>query len=345
MLILTVVGFDDLGKGLKCGCSPLNYCLCDTKEAAAATSYINSCVNTKCALPNEVTAVLDLYNGYCLTANIAPATTSSIPYSFTGSLTKTTNAAGSEVTGQSVAKETGGAAAAAATSKSAVADTSSANANESSTPKSGGLSLGAIIGIAVGGIVLVAALLCAGCCMLWRRHKNKKNARLAGVGNQGFTAGNAVPETTMNTDNYISPVGGAAQLDGKPGVKVAETAVAANSLGGSTTVSPMQTPQPTPQPVAAATVHQTQQQVPPNTHEMYGHGQQQQLPPNTHEMYGTGNGQQQPNAHEVYGTGNSGQHPNAHEAYGSGGYSNGQHAELYGQQPHSRYSRPVYEKP
>jgi hypothetical protein len=223
-------------------------------------------VQTYCSLPQEVSAVLDLYNGYCATANTALATTSTKPYSFTGVTSNT--ATGSQQTGSNNAVlETGRSSGTAAGSQ----QTSQSSGNNSSDNSTGGLSIGAIIGIAVGGVVLIAALLCAGCCLLWRRRRNKKKAaKASGVNNQSFTAG-AVGQNT----HYIPPQGGAVQIDGagvygKPngGAAVVEEKI----HGTSTTVTPLQTPiTPNSQVVGHGQPNGQYEQVPvPVAYEKYG---------------------------------------------------------------------------
>lgn len=306
-------GYWDIGKELKCGCSPQNYCLCDAREAAAASSYINKCVATQCTLPNEVSVVLDLYNGYCATANVEVAGSTTKPYSFTGVTTgggnKTPGAAvGSDVTsGNNAAKETSGSGDRVNT------------VNQSGSTNSPALGLGAIIGIAVGGVVLISALLCAGCCLIWRHRSNKRKAVATGAGDQGFKP--TTPEAA-----YIAPANGAAQLDGRPGAVKAEEKPL-GSVGESTKVSPLNTPQPTPQPAAAA-VHNPVSPV-VGAHEIQGNVGK---PSNAHEMYG-GQQQQYLNVHEVQGNGGFG--TNAHEMQaGNGGYwQHGQYHEIYTHSP------------
>jgi hypothetical protein len=68
----SVAGFYDLGVEIACGrTSRANGCYCATTMSTEVTSYINSCVRKKCEqleegkLGNEVTSVIELYNGYC----------------------------------------------------------------------------------------------------------------------------------------------------------------------------------------------------------------------------------------------------------------------------------------
>ncbi|KAK1829307.1 hypothetical protein QBC39DRAFT_237522, partial [Podospora conica] len=79
VLPCNVAGYYDLGVELACNrCGPINNCYCSAKLGASATSYISACVSDKCARsvdswPDEVTSMLQLYDGYCATANVMPA--------------------------------------------------------------------------------------------------------------------------------------------------------------------------------------------------------------------------------------------------------------------------------
>ncbi|KAL2068089.1 hypothetical protein VTL71DRAFT_16187 [Oculimacula yallundae] len=88
-------GFYDLSVELACGCNPMNSCYCDANFAAKASSYISSCVNKGCGadFPGEVTGAMNLYNGYCSTANVAAAVQTSAPGVTTSTSAKTTPAA------------------------------------------------------------------------------------------------------------------------------------------------------------------------------------------------------------------------------------------------------------
>jgi len=76
-------GYYDLGIELGCECGPVNNCYCNTKYASSATKYVSNCVKAGCNgvedWPDEVTSMLDLYNNYCATANVAVKTTDFTP--------------------------------------------------------------------------------------------------------------------------------------------------------------------------------------------------------------------------------------------------------------------------
>jgi hypothetical protein len=152
-------GYNDLGVAI-CGCGPLNGCYCNTASAASASSYISSCVNAGCGnLGEEVTSMLNLYNGYCATANAAVETTpaGAVP-------TGTTPGAGR--TSQAPATNTG----------ATPAETAPSGSTEAAQPSKGGLSqsdivaLAASLGVGIPSIVIAAATL----WVTMRKRKGKK---------------------------------------------------------------------------------------------------------------------------------------------------------------------------
>ncbi|PVH81672.1 hypothetical protein DL98DRAFT_165185 [Cadophora sp. DSE1049] len=165
-------GYYDLGIELSCGCDPQNFCYCDPKFAASASSYISSCVNAGCGadFSGEVTSAMDLYNGYCATANVAAAVQTTVPSVTASNSAKSTPVANSPNTNLD------------------------ANANESSTtstpdttetPEPGtssvtsekkGLAQSDIIALAVGlGVGLPSLLLALATFCVTKRRKEKQN--------------------------------------------------------------------------------------------------------------------------------------------------------------------------
>jgi hypothetical protein len=62
---------NDVGSALGCDTPYNNVCYCPTSQAAAASSYLSSCVSTTCSagdLPADVTSAVSVYNNYCQTA-------------------------------------------------------------------------------------------------------------------------------------------------------------------------------------------------------------------------------------------------------------------------------------
>ncbi|KAK6358013.1 hypothetical protein TWF730_007367 [Orbilia blumenaviensis] len=65
-------GFDDVGKGLGCGQSPINACYCSERLTASATSYFSGCISRLCTAvtdPADLSSALSIYGRYCATAN------------------------------------------------------------------------------------------------------------------------------------------------------------------------------------------------------------------------------------------------------------------------------------
>lgn len=72
-------GYYDLAIALSCGATARNGCYCKADYASSASAYISSCVSGECAAIGDVTkdlkTMMDLYNGYCKTANVEVSTT------------------------------------------------------------------------------------------------------------------------------------------------------------------------------------------------------------------------------------------------------------------------------
>lgn len=91
-------GYHDLGSDLGCGCSPLNACWCSSGLQSSATSYISSCVSAACTkmgnIDGDIKSMLDLYGGYCATANVEvssmPAQTTAATITPAAAISRTT---------------------------------------------------------------------------------------------------------------------------------------------------------------------------------------------------------------------------------------------------------------
>ncbi len=164
-------GYHDLGIELSCGCSPQNFCYCDPKAAASASSYISSCVNAGCGteFPGEVSSAIDLYDGYCTTANLAVQTTASEVSPVTSS--KNTQLAQS--TSKTISSSANGAQATVSgeeTTETSIPET------PSTASKKKGLSQSDVIALAVGlGVGLPSLLLALATFCLQRKKKEKEH--------------------------------------------------------------------------------------------------------------------------------------------------------------------------
>ncbi|KAL0940263.1 uncharacterized protein CTRU02_203026 [Colletotrichum truncatum] len=164
-----LVGYQDLGVALQCGCASINGCYCNTALASSATSYISSCVSKGCSRVDnwsvDMSSMLNLYDSYCATANggvaDAPATT-------TGAGSSPTTAGGAK--GQSNGQAT-------RTPAPGSSGTSSADAQQSSAaPDNGGLSRSDIVALAASLGVGIPSLLIAGLTLYFQMKKKRRNA-------------------------------------------------------------------------------------------------------------------------------------------------------------------------
>ena len=75
-------GYYDLAIALSCGAGAMNGCYCKADFASSASSYISACVSDGCSaigdVTGEVKTMMDLYDGYCKTANVDVSTTAPI---------------------------------------------------------------------------------------------------------------------------------------------------------------------------------------------------------------------------------------------------------------------------
>ncbi|EPE30447.1 hypothetical protein GLAREA_03414 [Glarea lozoyensis ATCC 20868] len=172
-------GYYDLAQELQCSCSAKNLCYCGKDNAAPASSYISSCVSSKCSnFPSEVTGALALYDGYCATANVevasavatSKATTTggasvvSVPTTSPDALPSTNNPPNTGSGGAVV--------------QATPTSTPSPNSSPATTEEKKGLSQSDIIALAVGLGVGVPSLLLALATFLGMR-KKKENRRVA----------------------------------------------------------------------------------------------------------------------------------------------------------------------
>lgn len=170
-------GYYDLGLELSCGCSPQNFCYCDSKPSAAASasSYISSCASNGCGadFPDEVTSAIDLYNGYCSTANVAAAVQTSAPsvtpHTSTAKSTPVANSPNTNLDAN--ANDSSSSTSGLITGQTSLPETSSATTSEKK-----GLAQSDVIALAVGlGVGLPNLLLALATFCLQRKRKEKQN--------------------------------------------------------------------------------------------------------------------------------------------------------------------------
>jgi hypothetical protein len=167
-------GYYDLNMELGCGCDAINACYCSKGLGSSATSYIQSCVSTECSgvgnWEDEVTSMLNLYDGYCKTANqevasasatsaadsSAPTSSSTTRSGISTSPTATTGGKANEVT-----------ASATSTSTTSTSATSKPDADEGLS-KSDIVALAASLGVGIPSLLI-------GAIALWIQLKKKKN--------------------------------------------------------------------------------------------------------------------------------------------------------------------------
>jgi hypothetical protein len=166
-------GYNDLGKAIGCNCNPLNACFCSAGLQSSATSYLSSCISVGCkALGNvdgDVKSMLDLYSGYCATANVE---VSSKPAENSAAVTSPAQAATSKATTRNVGAS--GPTATGASLRQAESSGSTA-APENEEKAEEGLSKSDIIALATGlGVGLPS--LAIGALALWFQLRRRRAA-------------------------------------------------------------------------------------------------------------------------------------------------------------------------
>ncbi|KAK3988939.1 hypothetical protein QBC44DRAFT_370543 [Cladorrhinum sp. PSN332] len=183
----------DIGVFLGCGrCGQLNGCYCSAALGSSATSYISTCVSSKCSgvdsWEDEVTSMLLMYNGYCATANVAPTTTTRPPFSGTTNTPQNTTPVAGSGPGD-LPTETGA-------SGAAVTDPASADKGTEEESKEG-LSKSDIVALAASLGVGIPSLAIAG-LTLWiqLRKKKAKGEKVTSTGSASGS-GHASPEVPL----------------------------------------------------------------------------------------------------------------------------------------------------
>lgn len=173
----------DLGLELSCGCSPQNFCFCNKNDAAKASAYISSCVNKGCQdSPAELTSAIQLYDGYCKTANVAVAVTtsetmvqSSVTEEAQATLPSTTQLRSAST--NSAEKENVVSATLSSGVKETSSSTPSATAGGGGNQKAKGLTQSDIVALSVGlGVGVPSLLLALGTFCLARRNHRRNHA-------------------------------------------------------------------------------------------------------------------------------------------------------------------------
>lgn len=185
-------GYYDLAIALSCGAGAMNGCYCKADFASSASSYISACVSDGCSaigdVTGEVKTMMDLYDGYCKTANVDVSTTAPIkPAASTAaaSTAATSTAAASTDEGGLSTKiptiiTTGVQRNALASSSSqplrassgstTAASTTQASANAVALGKSDIIAIGVGLGVGIPSLLLGLATLCV---QIKRRRKQK----------------------------------------------------------------------------------------------------------------------------------------------------------------------------
>ncbi|KAK6497321.1 hypothetical protein TWF506_004794 [Arthrobotrys conoides] len=172
-------GFDDVGKALGCGQSPINACYCSDRLTASATSYFSSCISDLCTAitdPADLSSALSIYGRYCSTANqVSAVVTSGSSNPSAGSGTTSSATSGPSPPQTPASTSTGPPTSATAENKSQSTEPTSSS-GLTTTSK---IALGVGLGIGIPLLIMFAAIL----VVLLRRGRGKgdTNGGLGGI--------------------------------------------------------------------------------------------------------------------------------------------------------------------
>ncbi|KAJ9635514.1 hypothetical protein H2201_003175 [Coniosporium apollinis] len=172
-------GYYDLAIHLQCGAGTNNLCYCKADYASSVTAYLQSCVSSRCANVDnrgvDATSMVDLYNGYCATANVAVAAEITAEYATSTPTVAATTAPAAAATG---ASSTSRAVIPAQVTESGAAVTTTAAATAEGDDE--GLSKSDIVAMAVA-LGLGIPSLVIGVMGLWMMRKRKKQHEAGAV--------------------------------------------------------------------------------------------------------------------------------------------------------------------
>ncbi|KAK6495013.1 hypothetical protein TWF481_003041 [Arthrobotrys musiformis] len=172
-------GFEDVGKALGCGQSPINACYCSARLTASATSYFSTCITNLCTAitdPADLSSALSIYGRYCSTANqISAAVTTTTENSPSSTNSGTSPSATSEPSQSTNAASKSGDSSTNATSGSGSQATGqSASGGLTTTSK---IALGVGLGVGIPLLIMLAAIL-----IILVRRNGSKGDNDAGMG-------------------------------------------------------------------------------------------------------------------------------------------------------------------
>ncbi|KAF3083644.1 hypothetical protein TWF569_008830 [Orbilia oligospora] len=172
-------GFEDVGKALGCGQSPINACYCSDRLTASATSYFSTCISDLCTAitdPADLSSALSIYGRYCSTANQVSAVATSARNPSTGLETSSSGTSGPSQSQDPASTSTNSPTSATAENKSQSTEQNASNNGLTTTSK---IALSVGLGIGIPLLAIFAAIL----IILLRRGRDKRdiNAGLGGI--------------------------------------------------------------------------------------------------------------------------------------------------------------------
>lgn len=202
--------YPDIVMHLNCGSPYLNACFCRADFGTSATTFLSSCVSSRCKTDGindygtELISALSIYSQYCSTAAGVVFAAPSVDVS-SASITSATGTSTGSASGRSTAASTPSNTSASQTSDAGAPAQSSGQGSPTETT-SGGLSNSAKIGIAVGVSVGVLAIILAVGAFFWYKRRNRPqqyNPQQTQPGATQFNHG--APQYVSPAENKYNP--------------------------------------------------------------------------------------------------------------------------------------------
>lgn len=200
--------YPDIVMHLNCGSPYLNACFCRADFGTSATTFLSSCVSSRCESDGindygtELFSALSIYSNYCSTAAGVVFAAPSVDVTSASSISATAGSASASVrtTATSTASSTSSRDNSASQTSGSGAPAQTSGQGSSTESSSSGLSTSAKIGLAVGLSVGILAIILGVGAFIW--HKRRKRAQQ----NSHYQTQPAASNFGHNSSQYASPI-------------------------------------------------------------------------------------------------------------------------------------------
>jgi hypothetical protein len=198
--------YPDIVMHLNCGSPYLNACFCRSDFGTSATTFLSSCVSSRCESDGindygtELFSALSIYSNYCSTAAGVVFAAPSVDVTSASSITVSASSASVRTTATSTASSTSSRDSSTSQTSSSGAPAQTSGQGSPTESSSSGLSTSAKIGLAVGLSVGILAIILGVGAFIW--HKRRKRAQQ----NSHYQTQPAPANFNHNASHYAPPV-------------------------------------------------------------------------------------------------------------------------------------------